>query len=114
MKFFIDSANIEEIKKANEMGLVDGVTTNPSLVAKTGRPFEDVCREILALDVGPVSVEAISTDAAGMIAEGRNFCVNVCWGSGHGFDQGLHLSRRCFRCFGFCFQEILRGEETCN
>ncbi|MFC1743693.1 fructose-6-phosphate aldolase [Candidatus Riflebacteria bacterium] len=73
MEFFIDTADIDEIKKAHSFGLLDGVTTNPSLVAKTGRPFEEVCREIIDLKVGPVSVEAISTNAKGMLKEGRTF-----------------------------------------
>ncbi len=71
MKFFIDTADVDEIKRAHAMGMVDGVTTNPSLVAKTGRPFADVLREILAVVEGPVSAEVIATDADGMVKEGR-------------------------------------------
>lgn len=71
MKFFIDTANIEEIKKANELGLLDGVTTNPSLVSKEGRDFKDLITEICDIVKGPVSAEAISTDAEGMIKEAR-------------------------------------------
>ncbi len=71
MKFFIDTADIEEIKKAHEIGMVDGVTTNPSLIAKTGRPFLDVIKDILAVVDGPVNAEVVSLDSAGMLKEGR-------------------------------------------
>ncbi|MAE74617.1 MAG: fructose-6-phosphate aldolase [Bdellovibrionaceae bacterium] len=70
MKFYIDSADIEEIKVANKMGLVDGVTTNPSLVAKTGRPHHDVIKDICAEVDGLVSAEVISLEADKMYAEG--------------------------------------------
>ncbi|MCG6534327.1 MAG: fructose-6-phosphate aldolase [Syntrophales bacterium LBB04] len=71
MKFFIDTANIEEIKEGIALGMVDGVTTNPSLIAKENKPFESVVREILDTVEGPVSLEVLSLDAEGMIAEGR-------------------------------------------
>jgi transaldolase len=71
MKFFIDTANTEEIKKGLELGMVDGVTTNPSLVAKEPRPFTEILAEICALVDGPISAEVISLDADGMVAEGR-------------------------------------------
>ena len=71
MKFFIDTANIDEIKKANELGLLDGVTTNPSLVAKEGREFKDLIKEICDIVDGPVSAEVVSTDAEGMISEAK-------------------------------------------
>ncbi|GAB4340160.1 MAG: fructose-6-phosphate aldolase [Desulfobulbaceae bacterium] len=71
MKFFIDTANIEEIKKGLEIGMVDGVTTNPSLVAKEQRPFEEILRDICAIVDGPVSAEVVSLDAEGMVREGR-------------------------------------------
>jgi len=71
MKFFIDTANIGEIKKANELGLLDGVTTNPSLVSKEGREFRDLIKEICSIVRGPVSAEVISTDSSGMIKEAR-------------------------------------------
>lgn len=71
MKFFIDTANVEEIKKANELGIVDGVTTNPSLVAKEGRDFNEVIKEITNIVDGPISGEVISLEAEGMIKEGR-------------------------------------------
>ena len=71
MKFFIDTADVEEIRDAHAMGMVDGVTTNPTLIARSGRPFEEVITEICGIVDGPVSAEAVSLDAAGMIAEGR-------------------------------------------
>jgi transaldolase len=71
MKFFIDTANIEEIKRANELGLLDGVTTNPSLVSKEGREFKELIIEICGIVNGPVSAEVISNDAKGMIKEAR-------------------------------------------
>ena len=71
MKFFIDTANIEEITKAVALGMVDGVTTNPSLIAKENKPFEELLREICELVDGPVNGEAVSLDAEGMVREGR-------------------------------------------
>jgi transaldolase len=71
MKFFIDTANIEEIKKGLELGMVDGVTTNPSLVSKEQRPFSDILADICALVDGPISAEVVSLDADGMVAEAR-------------------------------------------
>lgn len=71
MKFFIDTANIDEIKQAVSMGMVDGVTTNPSLIAKEGRDFHEVITEICGIVKGPVSAEVVSLDAAGMLEEGR-------------------------------------------
>lgn len=71
MQLFIDTADIEEIKEAQEMGVIDGVTTNPSLVAKTGRKFIDVLTDIVSIVSGPVSAEVISTDAPGMITEAK-------------------------------------------
>jgi transaldolase len=71
MKFFIDTADVKEIAAAGELGLVDGVTTNPSLVAKSGRDFHEVLMEIIALIDGPISAEVVATDAAGMVREGE-------------------------------------------
>jgi transaldolase len=71
MKFFIDSADVGELKNLAALGLVDGVTTNPSLIAKSGRNFLDVIREVCDFVEGPVSAEVTATDAEGMIAEGR-------------------------------------------
>jgi transaldolase len=73
MKFFIDTADIGEIRKALEMGLCDGVTTNPSLVAKTGRNFEEVLREIVGIVKGPVSAEVTAVEAEGMLKEARHY-----------------------------------------
>ena len=73
MKFFVDTANVDEIRKANDMGIICGVTTNPSLIAKEGRDFNQVIAEIASIVDGPISgeVKATTTDAAGMIKEGR-------------------------------------------
>jgi len=73
MKFFIDTADVKEIKEAADMGLVDGVTTNPSLVAKSGRKFKEVLLEICDLVKGPVSAEVVSTDVEGMMREAREY-----------------------------------------
>ncbi|MGD2132610.1 MAG: fructose-6-phosphate aldolase [Maricaulaceae bacterium] len=72
MKIFIDSADVEELRKAAVTGLVDGVTTNPSLVAKSGRPFREAVGEICGLVEGPVSAEVVATEVEGMITEGRS------------------------------------------
>jgi transaldolase len=72
MKFFIDTADINEIREARRMGILDGVTTNPSLIAKTGKAFRAVVEEICEEVDGPISVEVVSTDHAGMIREGKD------------------------------------------
>lgn len=72
MKFFIDTADIQEIREVHSLGLIDGVTTNPSLIAKTGRGFGEVVSEICSLVAGPVSLETVSRDAAGMVREGED------------------------------------------
>lgn len=73
MRFFVDTANVDDIRKANDMGVICGVTTNPSLIAKEGRDFKQVIAEIASIVDGPINgeVKATTTDAAGMIAEGR-------------------------------------------
>ena len=71
MKFFIDTANLDEIKKGLEMGMVDGVTTNPSLIAKEDKPFTEILAEICRLVDGPVSAEVVSLDADGMYKEAK-------------------------------------------
>ncbi|MBG9985019.1 fructose-6-phosphate aldolase [Aerococcaceae bacterium DSM 111022] len=71
MKFFLDTANIDEIKRINDLGLVDGITTNPSLIAKEGKDFETVIKEIAAEVDGPVSAEVIALDYDGMVKEAR-------------------------------------------
>ena len=71
MKFFIDTANVEEITKANALGMVDGVTTNPSLVSKEGREFTGLIKEICDIVDGPVNAEVVSLEAEGMVQEAR-------------------------------------------
>ncbi|MBO1685888.1 fructose-6-phosphate aldolase [Clostridium butyricum] len=71
MRFFLDTANVDYIREANEMGVICGVTTNPSLVAKEGRDFNEVIKEITEIVDGPISGEVVSEDAEGMIKEGR-------------------------------------------
>lgn len=81
MKFFIDSAEVSEIKKLNQFGMVDGVTTNPTLIAKSGRKFQEVIAEICQITDGPVSAEVASNDYDGMIREGEilsKIANNVC------------------------------------
>jgi transaldolase len=77
MEFFIDTADVESIRKVNEMGLVDGVTTNPSLIKKAGRDHEETIREISSFISGPISVETISEDAEGMLKEAEEY---IKWG----------------------------------
>mgnify|MGYP003383540663 CR=1 FL=1 len=72
MKFFVDTAEIKDIRDLHETGLLDGVTTNPSLVAKSGRDFKEVIKEICSIVPGPVSAEVAATDYAGMVAEGEH------------------------------------------
>ena len=71
MKFFIDTADVEEIREAASLGILDGVTTNPSLIAKTGRDFQQVIREIVSIVNGPISAEVTATDREGMLSQGR-------------------------------------------
>ncbi len=71
MKFFIDTADVNEIREAESLGILDGVTTNPTLVSKTGRPFRETIEEICSIVKGPVSAEVVSTDAEGIVKEGR-------------------------------------------
>lgn len=84
MKFFIDTANIDEIKDANNMGMVDGVTTNPTLIAREEGEFKEIIAEICGIVEGPVSAEVISLETEGMVAEARelakiadNICVKI-------------------------------------
>lgn len=71
MKFFIDTANIDEIRKGVDMGMVDGVTTNPSLIARESKPFVEILKEICETVDGPISAEVVSLESAGMLTEGR-------------------------------------------
>jgi transaldolase len=73
MKYFIDTADVAEIREAASWGLIDGVTTNPSLVAKTGRPYHEVLKEICDIVDGPISAEVVATEAAAMVEEGEKF-----------------------------------------
>lgn len=75
MKFFIDTANVQEIREAHALGMVDGVTTNPSLVAKEGRDFKELLKEICGIVDGPVSAEVVSVDAEGIVREARDLAV---------------------------------------
>ncbi len=71
MKFFIDTANVDEIREACSLGVIDGVTTNPTLVSREGRPFEEVIREICSIVDGPISAEVVSLDCEGMVPEAK-------------------------------------------
>lgn len=71
MKFFIDTANVDEIREVASWGILDGVTTNPSLIAKEGRDFKEVIKEITSIVDGPISAEVISEDSEGMLKEAR-------------------------------------------
>ena len=71
MQIFLDTADVNEIRELSALGIVDGVTTNPSLVAKEGRPFREIVAEILQIVHGPVNLEVVSTDAPGMVREGK-------------------------------------------
>ena len=86
MQFFIDTADVAEIREAQALGILDGVTTNPSLVAKSGRVFEEVAREILELVDGPVSLEVTALDTAGMLTEAAEL-------AGGGENAGIKLPR---------------------
>ena len=77
MKFFIDTANIEEIKEANSMGMVDGVTTNPTLIAREEGTFEDIIKQICEIVDGPISAEVISLEADGMVKEARELATTI-------------------------------------
>jgi transaldolase len=103
MKFFLDTAEVKEIREAASWGLVDGVTTNPSLIAKSGRPYAEVLREICELVDGPVSAEVVATEAAAMLEEGlklakihRNIVVK-CPVTIDGLKATSALSRRDIR-----------------
>ena len=72
MQIFLDTADVKEIRELSSLGLVDGVTTNPSLVSKEGRPFREIVDEIIHIVDGPINLEVVSTDAGGMLAEGQD------------------------------------------
>ncbi len=71
MKFFIDTADVNEIREAHELGLIDGVTTNPTLISREGRPFDEIVKEIFSIVEGPISLETVSRNAEGMVEEGK-------------------------------------------
>ena len=73
MKFFLDTANLDEIRETAALGILDGITTNPSLIAKEGKPFKETILEICKVVNGPVNVEVIATDTAGMLKQGRDY-----------------------------------------
>lgn len=73
MQFFIDSADVKEIRECSEMGIIDGVTTNPTLAAKTGRNYDETLREIVRIVDGPISAETVAPDFEGMMSEARHF-----------------------------------------
>ena len=77
MKFFVDTADTDAIRELNDLGMVDGVTTNPSLIMKSGRDIKEVTAEICAMVDGPVSAETVALDAEGMIAEGRELASHL-------------------------------------
>ena len=100
MKFFVDTADTKDIAELAATGLIDGVTTNPSLIAKSGRPFAEVIKEICALTSGPVSAEVVATDAEGMVSGRKRDA--VLFGkpgatrrqSGRGFYLAIHRPPR--------------------
>ena len=77
MKLFIDTANVDEIRRANDLGVISGVTTNPSLIAREGRDFIEVIREIARIVDGPISAEVLSLDADGMVKEAKELCRQI-------------------------------------
>jgi transaldolase len=98
MKIFLDTANVEHIREANSWGVIDGVTTNPSLIAKEGRKFEEVVKEICSIVDGPISAEVVSMDATGMLREAKelaklheNVVIKIPMTS-----EGLKAARECF------------------
>ena len=97
MKFFVDTAEIDAIAELNDFGMVDGVTTNPSLIKKSGRDIIEVTKEICELVSGPVSAEVTATDAETMIAEGRKLAEiadNIAVGRGDGVAHGKEIHQR--------------------
>ncbi|MFH0816649.1 MAG: fructose-6-phosphate aldolase [Methanobacteriota archaeon] len=98
MKIFLDTANVEHIKEANSWGVIDGVTTNPTLIAKEGRVFADVVKEICAIVDGPISAEVVSLDSSGMLKEAKelvkiheNVVIKIPM-----TPEGLKATRECF------------------
>jgi transaldolase len=107
MKFFIDSANVDDIREALALGLCDGVTTNPSLVAKTGRPFGDVIRDLVALVPGPLSLEVTALDYDGMMKQARELA-----GYGDQVVVKLPLTKEGLKACKTCFDEGIATNVT--
>jgi transaldolase len=107
MKFFIDSANVDDIREALALGLCDGVTTNPSLVAKTGRPFGDVIRDLVALVPGPLSLEVTALDHDGMMKQARELAAY-----GDQVVVKLPLTRDGLKACKTCFDEGIATNVT--
>ena len=107
MKFFIDSANVDDIREAIALGLCDGVTTNPSLVAKTGRPFGDVIRDLVALVPGPLSLEVTALDHDGMMKQARELAAY-----GDQVVVKLPLTRDGLKACKTCFDEGIATNVT--
>lgn len=107
MKFFIDSANVDDIREAIALGLCDGVTTNPSLVAKTGRPFAAVIKDLVALVPGPLSLEVTALDYAGMMSQARELAAY-----GDQVVVKLPLTRDGLKACKTCFDEGIATNVT--
>ncbi len=107
MKFFIDSANVDDIREALALGLCDGVTTNPSLVAKTGRPFGDVIRDLVALVPGPLSLEVTALDYDGMMKQARELAAY-----GDQVVVKLPLTKEGLKACKTCFDEGIATNVT--
>jgi transaldolase len=107
MKFFIDSANVDDIREAISLGLCDGVTTNPSLVARTGRPFAAVINDLVALVPGPLSLEVTALDYAGMMSQARELA-----GYGDQVVVKLPLTREGLKACKTCFDEGIATNVT--
>lgn len=107
MKFFLDTANLDEIRQAIEMGLIDGVTTNPTLVAKEGKEFRPLVEEICRIVPGPVSLETVSLDAAGMVEEARDLA-----GIGHNVVVKIPMTTEGLKAVGICSKEGIRTNVT--
>ena len=107
MKFFLDTANLDEIRQAIEMGLIDGVTTNPTLVAKEGREFRPLVEEICGLVPGPVSLETVSLDAPGMVRDARDLA-----GIGSNVVVKIPMTTEGLKAVRICSEEGIRTNVT--
>ncbi len=107
MKFFLDTANLDEIRQAIEMGLIDGVTTNPTLLAKEGKEFRPLVEEICRIVPGPVSLETVSPDAEGMVREARDLV-----GIGHNVVVKIPMTTEGLKAVRTCCKEGIRTNVT--